>query len=95
MTDEEILHRFMYPDYVLGGRSPAARRLLHWNLDALHEVEARLTEEQWKEYRLKMIGHLSNFSQIEKCCLHASAEQKKKALAAVLRPVVERQKVAG
>lgn len=67
-------------------------------LDALHEVEARLSDEQWRAYRKSAIrggwyrddwcvqhDHTTMF---QSAC-HASAEQKITALASVLRPEVE------
>ena len=58
-----------------------------WTLDILREVEGRLTDEQWAEYRgwfmveHQMDGAKSPFGTY---LLHATVEQKIKALAAVI-----------
>lgn len=52
-------------------------------LDALHEVEARLTKEQWEQYASLMMDPAG--IQHTRFLLHASGEQKIKALAAVLK----------
>ncbi len=60
----------------------------HLSLDALHEVEAKLTDEQWTEYRgwfmveHSMAGHKVPLGSY---LLHVTAEQKITALAAVLK----------
>jgi len=58
------------------------------SLDALHEVEARLTDEQWQKYA----GLMMDPAGIKHThfLLHATAEQKISALAAVLRPEMEK-----
>lgn len=53
-------------------------------LDRLREVEARLTEEQWVHYGILMENRPVGM-RLSKALLHASADQKIKALAAVLR----------
>jgi hypothetical protein len=72
-------------------------------LDALHEVEGRLKDEQWGKYerrfnnkrvinkRCERCGadQLSHHRASSRALLHATPEQKIKALAAVLRPIVE------
>lgn len=59
-------------------------------LDALHEVEARLTDEHWKEYCWRFQrGGMCSWWENQRDFLHASAEQKIKALASILRPIVE------
>ena len=55
------------------------------SLDALHLVEARLTDEQWQRYKSMTVIN-GNLGEIYwKRLLHASAADKLKALAAVLR----------
>lgn len=90
MTDEEIICTFMEPlrdKWALpkwwhwaGGK----RKLRDLGLDALREVQARLTDEQWATYE-SQFNSASTWRQL----LHASTEQKIKALAAVLRPSME------
>ncbi len=55
------------------------------DLDALHEVEARLTEEQWRHYTVAF-WKLYPDSCNTKGTLHATAEQKIAALGKILRP---------
>lgn len=55
------------------------------DLDALHEVEARLTDEQWWNY-----SNNFNMPCDFRALIHLSAAQKIKSLAAVLRPLVEK-----
>jgi hypothetical protein len=54
------------------------------SLDALHEVEARLTDEQWWIYMGGIIPRGHQAQQL-RFALHASAEQKIETLATVLR----------
>lgn len=63
--------------------------LPHEFLGLLHEVEARLSEEQWEEYRKGICRHFGRSKQAEIACLHTDALTKVKALAAVLRREVE------
>jgi hypothetical protein len=61
-------------------------------LDALHEVEARLTDEQWGAYReWFMVDHQMDRHRVPfgTYLLHASSEQKIKALAEVLRAALK------
>lgn len=56
-------------------------------LNECHAVEERLTDEQWREYEWQLIcvpfdGVVNSMSRVY---LHATAEQKIRALAAVLR----------
>ncbi len=61
-------------------------------LDKLHLVEARLNDDQWWFYQRALCpieeGRPMMVSTL-KACIHATAEQKSKALAAVLRSRVE------
>lgn len=57
-------------------------------LDALHEVEARLTESQWKAYGENVVRE-TTAGYWPRNLLHASAEEKIRALATVLRATVE------
>lgn len=56
------------------------------NLDRLHEVEARLTDEQWERYLDQLVDDdaISGY-QTERDICHATAAQKIAALAAVIR----------
>lgn len=96
MTDEEVIASFMEPKPTWSSSDRNGEWWWCWDhrwhsckldLDALHEVEARLTNEQWDAYANLMMDpagiHHTRF------LLHASAEQKIEALAAVLRPEVE------
>ncbi len=55
------------------------------SLDAMHEVEAKLTDEQWIRYRREFRVISPPRESHEECLIHLTAEQKIKALAAVLR----------
>ena len=57
------------------------------SLDALWEVEERLTDEQWYRYT----GNLPTGRWWSKELAHATAAHKIKALASVLRPEVEKR----
>lgn len=57
-------------------------------LDRLHEIEAKLSEEQWLNYVDALITLMPKFPRKGEI-VHASAEQKIKALAAVLRAEVK------
>lgn len=58
-------------------------------LEACREIEARLTAEQWEEYRIALsIPYLRNWPSI-KDYIHLEASEKIIALAKVLRPTVE------
>lgn len=65
-------------------------------LDALHEVEARLSDGQWEKYNELMLGfspqriHPRFDHSDAKGLLHATAEQKVRALAATLRAYQEK-----
>jgi hypothetical protein len=57
-------------------------------LDRLHEVEGRLTDEQWGQYATALSDLTPEYTgivQTMKLYIHATAAQKIKALAAVLR----------
>jgi hypothetical protein len=104
MTDTGIICAFMEPrpDHLqqgtcttngwwvrrIGGECEAASL----TLDALHEVEEKLTDEQWDAYYHQFGAYgregltWTAPDRLYKWALHASAEQKIKALAAVLRP---------
>ena len=89
--DAEVIRRWMQGCYPW----PAEGHLRYWwtvdplTLDALHEVEARLTDEQWKRYVPRFDAYStmpsSNWFTLSKPFLHATAEQKIAALAAVIR----------
>jgi hypothetical protein len=93
MTDAEILCQFMEPKppecdlrtferlwwTVEGGARWSPRNL---TLDAIWEIEERLTKEQWGRYQML-------FPHRRRETLHADAPTRIRALAAVLRPVVE------
>lgn len=93
-SDEEVICEWMEPgreipgnwmQYIGWGRGWRPCTL---TLDRLHEVEARLTDEQWKPYIMKLLPWQSlNKLYVEQlfCLLHATAEQKIKALAAVIQ----------
>jgi len=101
VSDEEVIAAFMepvpgfreidYPKSIAGwwtaptGHTKVPAVL---DLDALHEVEARLTEERWDLY-ISEFWKLSIGSTWARDYLHASAADKIKALATVLRPIVE------
>ena len=64
------------------------------DLDALWEVQDRLTDEQWERYECEMLAQwtpeaigLTMHGEVRHY-LHATAEQKIRALAAILRPLV-------
>jgi hypothetical protein len=65
-------------------------------LDALWEVEERLTNNQWLEYRRQILGYpelamiRDRLEVEEKRLLHATPFVKIRALAAVLRPLMEK-----
>src|SRR6185369_9847696 len=99
MSDEEVICTWMgwfTGDWTGGGGlgEPARWTPTLLDLDALHEVEARLAVEQWDEYAIAMLdkGIVRNAgvgNRFAYRMLHASAADKIKALAAVLRTVVE------
>lgn len=62
-------------------------------LDRLHLVEARLTN-QWGSYVNEMLKDNPSVWTEAKLLLHATAEQKIRALASVLRPLVEKSDAA-
>jgi hypothetical protein len=64
--------------------SPPRHLPVALNLDKLHEVEARLSEGQWESYRDYMAASAPHGDGYERFLLHADAEQKIKALAAVI-----------
>jgi hypothetical protein len=57
-------------------------------LGFLHEVEEKLSEDQWEAYAYRMMDPAG--IQHTRFLLHATAEQKIKALAEVLRSEVEK-----
>lgn len=99
LTDAEVLCEFMEPKPTKGPSLHGANEYW-WKWDwrdgeycwlprhmALNEcrlVEARLTEEQWARYA-KLVAPTWSMRTIAKQFLHASAEVKLKALAAVIR----------
>lgn len=56
-------------------------------LDALREVQRRLTDEQWHEYErgLRCVPFDGPVNSVTRVFIHATAEQKIRALAVVLR----------
>lgn len=103
MSDAEIICAFCepkptdtLPDTVRGTkwwRLSLKGYLARWipkylGLDALHEVEARLTDEQWDRYASLMMDPAG--IRHTRFLLHATAGEKIKALAAVLRAEVKR-----
>lgn len=69
---------------------PVKGRGMHWyfktlGLDELHEVEKRLTREQWARYRDLLIDDCETISEMYFGCglINASTEQKVRALAVV------------
>ena len=84
MTDEEVISKWMNEQTGSGNWFPQMLRL-----DTLHTVEARLSDEQWALYenhfarKDKPNAWYSTFRYRD--LLHATAEQKIKALAAVIR----------
>ncbi len=113
MTDEEIICTFMEPRP--NPNNPASRWWRYisktgggWriegpaklDLDALREVQAGLTEEQWRVYESRLVGGVwdqmgnpyqqQNQYRLNMKIAHATAEQKTAALAAVLRPEMEK-----
>jgi len=89
MSDEAVICKFMepkcygYPWWSCQGSFIAPRAL---SLDALWEVEERLTRMQWNAY-LKLLSDgniLANFKEY-RMVAHATAAQKIAALATVLR----------
>lgn len=61
-------------------------------LDRCHEVEARLSDEQWGAYGIVLAEILqSTERKFARGLIHATAKQKIAALAAVLRSEVEKQ----
>ncbi len=72
---------------------PYAFKPRELDLDALYEVQSRLTDEQWEEYDDEILPTLPRdlFElEIRKAYIHASPKQKITALASVLRPEVEK-----
>lgn len=99
MTDAEVICAWMEPR---PGSAAEAYNSRWWNgspwtelrpfnltLDALREVESRLSEAQWDRYEALALKWRYEYSSSYRAALHASAEQKIKALAAVLRKEVE------
>ena len=58
-------------------------------LDAIWEVEERLTDEQWQQYRDEILKGTDMMGLWMTRLIDAGAAQKIVALAAVLRPIVE------
>lgn len=61
------------------------------DLNALHEIEARLTQPQWYHYRdalCRIWQRLDKVPDLQQFCIHADAPIKVKALASVLREIV-------
>lgn len=104
MTDAEIICEFMEPKPASSerGKHVPADRWWDWDLrspewfpveltlDKLHDVEAKLTDEQWRHYeKLLAHGHWDNGPAsllfIVKAHVHADAATKLRCLAAVLR----------
>jgi hypothetical protein len=109
LSDEEVLATFMETKPNGGGRrgshwwwyrsglnSGAGWRPRSLDLDALHEVEARLTDEQWDKYQRGLSVYCGSELRAGdvrasiRQMIHALPVQKIRALAAVLRPEVEK-----
>ena len=99
-TDAEVVAGFMDPPpsepldsslwwswEVSDGRWTSIPSAILNSLDALRLVEARFTDEQWKEYWWALADSIipPGTAPIPRLWLHASAQDKLKALAAVLR----------
>lgn len=102
MTNEEIICEFMEPrsHERPGQTTPKALLGSPWwdwaisygafpkslTLDRLHEVEARLTDEQWVNYIAELLlGTYDDITGTHRRLVHASTTQKIKALASVLK----------
>ena len=114
MTDEEVICMWMEPNadsrsdndfewwgqsWKKGERTLFPRKL---DLDALHEVEGRLTDEQWKFYDQQLETGVWPAPQevywnshqametlyLRRLMIHADAPTRIKALASMLRPIV-------
>ena len=88
MTDEEVICGFM--GWTLGSIQIARGNELyissHLNLSTLWEVEERLTDKQWPPYRALIQESADPLdTRWSRILVHATAAQKIKALAAVLR----------
>ena len=86
MTDEEVICQWMEQFYHFP-ENPAPRWIHRQDLtlDALHEVEARLTDAQWRKYLEALVPRsLSGWTEL-KDAAYADAPTRIKALAAVLR----------
>lgn len=103
MTDEEIICTWMeplpgfrginYPKSVAGwwtAPNGQAKTPTTLDLDALHEVEAQLTEELWEKYEIALWAEITPNERIyDREWIHATASDKIKALAAILKYEVE------
>jgi hypothetical protein len=104
MSDAEVLCDFMDPKHVTDwwgrdeqvlGKPPHYDFPRDLDLDALHEIESRLTDEQWDEYvdvlstTATGIPYGCNRNNYSRRIIHATAGEKKIALAKVLRASVE------
>lgn len=67
------------------GRSGMVWVAQRLTLDMLHLVEARLTDEQWRAYQLRLGYNFRSEKPYIRCMIHADAPTKIGALAAVLR----------
>ena len=104
MTDEAVICTWMEPEaakaVVIDKAATWKWHRLDWSnntihtrpltLDALWEVEERLTDDQWWEYEVTLSAPYGPtvLAQV-KAHVHSTAAQKIVALAAVLRPIVE------
>jgi hypothetical protein len=104
MDDAEVICTWMEP------RPPdGVMKLAHWwywvfenscwipqwlTLDRLHQVEARLTDEQWLDYQTRLNRAGDPGVLWCKRMIGASAEHKTLALAAILRPLVAMERGA-
>ena len=104
-TDEEVICEWMEPDYrktYANAGDPSKggwwkRGQICWfrvdlTLDRLHEVEARLSDEQWQQYREELCfawQAMEPHYDLAKMYIHATAATKIAALAAVIRAEAE------
>jgi len=99
LSDEEVICGFMEPKpegswmrdiqptwwYFSTFDLPIGWHVVNLDLEQLHEVEARLKDAQWRTYIDLIVPVKGNIYEECKAFIHASAAQKIKALAAVLR----------
>jgi hypothetical protein len=107
VSNEEIICTWMEPKPTMSEAMAEGWAFRWWgrdrkpcrqlDLDALREVQERLTDEQWADYEDGILNQWSATADryresTAKFCLHATPEQKIAALGSVLRPIVEGRK---